>query len=688
MTTILGIDVGGTFTDFVLLDQRSGTLHSHKELSSPAEPAQAIAAGTTALLARAGVSATAVGLVVHGTTIALNAILQRRGAPLALVVSPGNRDLVEMARVRIRSSFDFFARPEVPLVSRDRVVELAARLDRTGRPVTMPDEAEYDRVAAQLSTLAVDAVAVVLLHAYANPSFEAAAAAALAERLRVPVTASTAIWSASREYERAMVAVMNAYVSPMMRAYYSGLESTLRALGITAPLSLTTSNGGSIDLATAMARPIDSILSGPASGVVAAIDAGQRAGYETLVTFDMGGTSSDIAVSTGRAPEITAQTMLGEMPLILPVVNVTAIGSGGGSIVRVDDGGFLKVGPGSAGAVPGPACFDRGGTQATITDCYLVCGLLDPARFAGGRIRLSRRLAWEALDAVGARLGYVGAERAERAADAALRLASSIMATEIRKSLARRGRDGAEFTLVPYGGAGPTHAALLADEAGLDRILVAAGPGLFCALGAAIADLRRDFVHGGRLRFGADDEVDRATCARVLSGLHGEADAWTADVGDRAGGWTRQIAADVRYADQAYDLTITVDEVAVGDEVVDRLVERFHADHRHLYGFDLRGTHVEIRRLVLSAIGATPRAPIRPDVSRESGERPSRVVILEGIRHVARVMDRAALPAHVPLRGPAVLEQADTTVVVPPGWQAERLESASLLMTRVASERS
>lgn len=680
---ILGIDVGGTFTDFVLLDRESGSLISHKQPSTPAEPAAAVESGIRAIVAQARTTADTVSLVVHGTTIALNAILQRRGARLALVVSPGNRDILELARVRIRSSFDFFALPEPPLVTRDCVVEIAARLDRLGVPVSSPDAVEYDRVAARIAELGVDAVAVVLLHAYANPRFEAEVAAALADRLGLPLTASSAIWSASREYERASVAVMNAYVSPIMRQYYASLETTLLGLGLRGETSMTTSNGGSVDLATAYARPIDSILSGPASGVVAAIDAGFRAGFESLVTFDMGGTSADIAVAIGRAPEITAQSMLGEFPLIVPVVNVNSIGAGGGSLVRVDEAGFLKVGPESAGAVPGPACFDRGGTHATITDCYLVCGWFDPDRFAAGQIPLSVPRAVAALEAVADGLGYTGVDRAARAADAAVRVAGSMMATEVRKALARRGHDPAAFTLVPYGGAGPTHAAVLADQAGLERILVAPRPGVFCALGAAMADLRRDFVHGGRLRFGGDDHADRHECARVLALLSAEARRWARDVGDRASEWREQVSADIRYADQAYDITITLtlDREATLDIVPD-LQERFHVDHHRLYGFDLRDSHLEFRRLVFSEIGVCHRPPVRVQPARAGLGRPDRDLYLDGVRHRARIIDRDALQPGDRATGPAIVEQADTTIVVPPGWQAEALSCASLLMTR------
>ncbi|MDB5367798.1 MAG: hydantoinase/oxoprolinase N-terminal region family protein [Rhodospirillales bacterium] len=682
MSLRLGIDVGGTFTDFVLLDRVTGRLDYHKQPSTPHDPAAAIEAGAAALLAQAGVPPSAVELVVHGTTISLNAILQRRGAPIALVVSPGNRDILEIARVRMADPYGFFALPEAPLAPRDRVLEIGARLDRDGTPVQTPSADDYARTASQLAALGVESVALVLLNAYANPGFEQQVAHELGARLDIPVVASTEIWCEIREYERAMVAVMNAYVTPIMRGYYERLQRNLASLSIVAPVSITTSNGGSVDLGTAYERPIDSTLSGPASGVVAAIETARRAGIDAIVTFDMGGTSADIAVATGDAPEITTRSALGEIPLILPVVNVSAIGAGGGSILRVDRAGFLKVGPTSAGAVPGPACFGQGGADATITDCYLLCGLLDPARFAGGRMALSRDLAARALYEVGSKLGFTGTDIAERAADAALRVASSMMATEMRKMLARRGSGPAEFTLVPYGGAGPTHAALLAEEAGFDRILVAPRPGIFCALGAAVANLRRDFVRSCRLSFDAAGQgSDETQLGSILDALLAEADRWTASVGNRAQGWRVEIATDMRYPDQAFDLTIAAKDFVRGERLARRLASSFHREHARLYDFNEPGSEVEVSRIVLSVIGALPQAPVRAEPGMPSAALPSREIFLNGAWHAAQVMARDAL--RMTLHGPAIVEQADTTIVVPRGWTASVIEDGSLML-RVA----
>jgi N-methylhydantoinase A len=688
MSLRIGIDVGGTFTDFVLLDPSAGTIVHHKEPSTPADPAAAVERGIAGLLERAKVGATDVSLVAHGTTIGLNSILQRKGARVGVVTSPGNRDLLDIGRVKMADPYGFFALPETPMATRDHVFEIPARFNRTGEIERMPAASDYDAVAEGFRALGVDAVCVVLLNAYVAPDAEAEVAAELAKRLAgVPVTASTGIWSEAREYERGMVSVMNAFITPIMRRYYQRLERDFVSGGFEAPISITTNNGGAIDLETAYSRPVDSILSGPASGVVAAIDAARRVGLSSIVTFDMGGTSADIAVAEGAAPEITTRTLLGEVPLMLPVVNVGAIGAGGGSIVHVGGDGILKVGPTSAGADPGPACYQRGGTQPTVTDCYLTAGLLDPERFLEGRLPLSVEAAHAALAPLAARLGYEGEDAVQRVADAALRVASSMMATEIRKALARRGADPATFTLVPYGGAGPTHVAMLAGEAGINRILLAPSPGTFCALGAAVSDLRRDFVKSARLHFDARPTPDQeAAIAAIVDGLLQDARAWMAHNDARVERWRIEVSADLHYPRQAFDLTVTERDYREAGALAERLMALFHEAHFAIYQFSDPQSPVEMNRIVLSAVGVLPHANIERTAAAHEGETRHREVRLNGETLACRVVQRGDPALNAPLAGPLIIEQSDTTIVVPPEWRTEMTASGSLLVTRIAAE--
>jgi len=688
MSLRIGIDVGGTFTDFVLLDPSAGTLVHHKEPSTPADPAAAVERGIADLLERARIKAGDVGLVAHGTTIGLNSILQRRGARVGVVTSPGNRDLLEIGRVKMADPYGFFALPETPMATRDHVFEIPARFSRTGDVEQMPGAANYDEVADRLRALGVEAVCVVLLNAYVAPEAEAEVAAELSARLDgIAVTASTSIWSEAREYERGMVSVMNAFITPIMRRYYQRLERDFVTGGFEAPISITTNNGGAIDLETAYSRPVDSILSGPASGVVAAIDAARRVGLNSIVTFDMGGTSADIAVAEGAAPEITTRTLLGEVPLMLPVVNVGAIGAGGGSIVHVGSDGVLKVGPTSAGADPGPACYQRGGTQPTVTDCYLTAGLLDPDRFLEGRLPLSVEAAHAALAPLAARLGYEGDDAPQRVADAALRVASSMMATEIRKSLARRGADPSTFTLVPYGGAGPTHVALLAGEAGIGRILLAPSPGTFCALGAAVSDLRRDFVKTARLHFDASPTAEQEKAlAAIVQGLVGDARAWMERNDGRVERWRIEVSADLHYPRQAFDLTVTERDNAESDDLAARLLALFHEAHFAIYQFSDPESPVEMNRIVLSAVGVLPQANIQRVAAAQEGETRHREVHLNGTRENYRVLQRKDPALNALLEGPLIIEQSDTTIVVPSGWRTEMTGSGSLLVTKISAE--
>jgi N-methylhydantoinase A len=642
----IGIDVGGTFTDFVLAGP-GGVTH-HKEPSTPRDPAAAVIGGLGTLLRTAGVDPSHVAGITHGTTIGLNAIIQRRGARLALAVTEGYPDLLEIARSRM-PSFDLYAGREAVLVPRDRVTEIAARLRPDGTPALVPSDEEIDRVAAALG--GAEAAALTILHSHVNPSFEAEIAGRLSERAGIPVAASATVWPEVREYERTLVTLLNASITPLMRDYLARLETGIRGLGITAPISIAASNGGSVGISAARERPIETVLSGPSSGVTAAV--GVARGRD-IITFDMGGTSSDIAVATGGAPELATHTTIGGLPLILPVVAVSAIGAGGGSIVATDDHGFLTVGPDSAGADPGPAAYGRGGTRATITDCYLACGFIDPARFLGGRLPLDAAAARQALG-----------DQPGETAEAALRVATAGMATELRKVLAERGLDPADFTLVPYGGAGPVHAAMLAAEAGIAAMLIPPAAATFCAQGAAAADLRRDFARSVR---------------RPLSGGFGEI---LAALRDQAAAWARSedpgaepefaVSADMSYLGQAYELSVPLPDPAVA-------AEAFHSEHERLYGF--RDDAATIR-LGTVRLAATIRRPPLPAVAAALSDGPpkprgEREILLDGRRWPAAVYDRADLRAGDRIEGPAIVEQDDTTVLIPSGWRARTDETGNL----------
>ncbi len=669
----IGIDVGGTFTDFVLFDPARSAYFHHKQPSTPADPALAVQQGLAALLAKSDLSPDGIALLMHGTTIGLNAIIQRRGAKVGLVVTDGFRDVLEIGRARMPSSFDFHATRETPFIGRERVIELRARFDPQGNKARWPDASEITAAAQAIAGLDVEAVTLMLINGYANPDAEQELAEALqAEAGGITVLSAARLWPEIREYERTLVAGLNAYIQPLMQRYFDRLRGLMADLGVRAPILVTASNGGALSLDSALARPIDTVLSGPAAGAVAATRLAAAPHVDQLVSFDMGGTSSDIAVSVAGQAELATRTDIGGLPLILPVVGVSAIGAGGGSKVAVDDHGVLRVGPESAGADPGPVAYGRGGSVPTVTDCYLVTGMLDPQAFLGGGMPLDGRLASEALGKVATALAMPGDDAPQRAAAGALAVATAQMASELLKALAQRGFDPGTFTLVPFGGAGPTHANLLAEDAGLPHIVVPARPGTFCAQGAVTTDLRRDFVRGLRRPLGAHGEQADALASLhdTFAALEAEARAW---IGEQGTGLTEsvdvQYAIDMRYAGQAYELKV---DLPAGPWTGEQVADAFHAAHARLYGFHDANAPIELGTVRLAIVGRMPAidTPVSPVAQRAATPHARRPVFFVDRWHDTAVYRRADLHDGHRFDGPAVVEQEDTTVVVLPGWKA------------------
>ncbi|MCA0997300.1 hydantoinase/oxoprolinase family protein [Alloyangia pacifica] len=672
----IGIDVGGTFTDFVMADAETGRVALYKEPSTPDDPSRALIEGLDKFLAREGMAASDVGGLMHGTTIGLNAIIMRRGAKIGLIVTKGYRDILEIARCRMPSSFDLHAQKEVPLVPRALVVEIDARFDRDGKLTRAPSEAELDRVARELSALGLDAAALMLINGYADPETEAGIAKALSDRIEaLSISSAAAIWPEIREYERTLVACLNAYIQPLMDAYFARLTEGLARIGVTAPLLVTASNGGSLSVGSAVARPVETILSGPASGVMAAVRQAGQSGMDNIITFDMGGTSSDMAVATEGTAGIATRTDIGGLPLVLPVVDVNAIGAGGGSIIWADAQGVLKVGPQSAGAHPGPVSYGRGGTEPAVTDCFIASGFIDPANFGGGSMPLDGDAARAALEAVAERIGMTGEDRAARLAEGALAVASAGMAGSLFRTMAERGLDPRDFVLLPFGGAGPTHANLLAEEIGIARILVPQAAGAYCAMGAAGADLRRDFVRS--LRVGLT-EATAADAEATFAALQAEGEAWLNDELPEIAERRAERSADMRYAGQAYELRV---DLRPGDDAA-AYAEAFHREHERIYGFRDAGAPVEIGTIRLAMIGAGQ--PLAPSAATGDGApvRTRRPLYYKGAWVEASVYDRAGLGEGAKITGPAVVEQPETTTVILPGWAARVDEQGNLIIER------
>ena len=666
----LAVDIGGTFTDVTLQDFSSGQAWTAKTPSTPHDPSVGFLDGVQRALAQAGHDAARIARVLHGTTVATNLMLEGKGADTVLVTTRGFRHVLEIGRQDFprRGNLWFWVKPRRP-VPPERVFEIGGRIGADGTELAPLGEADIDAVIEAVRASHAQAVAICLLHAWTNSSHEAQLAARLRRALpALAVSASHEILPVVREYERSMASVLNAYVMPAIATYVTRLGERLRQSGIAAPLLLMKSNGGVAGAGAIARRPAETALSGPAAGVVGARAVAQAAGIKDIITVDIGGTSADIALIRDGRITLTQAGRVAGWPLALPMLDMVTIGAGGGSLARVTGDGALTVGPASAGADPGPACYGKGGTEPTVTDAHLVLGHL-PAALLGGRMRLDPALAEAAVGALAVRLGL----STEAAARGILAIADSNMAAAIRVISVERGLDPRGFTLVPFGGAGPLHGGAIARLLGMRQQLIPPAPGVLCAQGLLVAELRAEF---SKSRLTTLPASDISGLAATFDALEQEATAWFDEeqvpVPDRATART----ALMRYHDQGTELAVP------WSEATDVLVARFVAAHQALYGFSLPHAAVEIVTLRLEASARLPGAvaPCAPKADpggARIGEQ--HVRFPDGERRVP-VLDRARLGAGALFEGPAIVTQLDATTLVLPGQQVSVHPSGAMLI--------
>jgi len=658
-----GIDVGGTFTDLAAYDEASGAFSVAKVPTSPADPSQAV----LDVLNSAGMPVTDVGRIVHGTTVATNALLERKGARVALVTTEGFRDLLEIGRTRRASPGLFntkYVKP-TPLIPRSSRLEVRERMLADGSVWRSLDATSVARACDRLVELRPEVVAVCLLHAYANPAHEHELRDAVLSRFDgVKVVLSSDVIPEYREYERLSTTVVNAYVLPAIEGYLSRLGRQLGAAGNR--LFIMGSNSGIMSVATASAFPARTILSGPAGGVNGAIGVGEAAGLRDLVTCDMGGTSTDVSLVRGLTAGETQESMIAGVPLKLPQLDINTVGAGGGSIAWVDIDGGLRVGPLSAGAVPGPACYGRGGEAPTVTDANLHLGRLSSGSLLGGRLRLDASYAREALARLAVRASYPDVEQL---AEGIIRLAITHMVGAIREISIERGHDPRVFTLIPMGGAGPMHAAEIAHEMGIRRALVPKHPGNLSATGLLSSDIRYDLSRTLIAEL-TDGAFDRAMA--VLRELDEQARARLAEHGFSERDIGVESSVDLRYRGQAFELSV---RVPVAGNIVGTVREEFGNLYAQRYGFRRAGHPAEIVALRVAARGRVRR----PHLEEHAPQRePLHTAIKEhragyfgGRWHGScPVYARTRLGAGASLAGPAIIEEFGSTTVVPPGWTA------------------
>jgi N-methylhydantoinase A len=669
----IGVDIGGTFADLVALDTEAGRITTLKVLTRPLEPGQDVATGLQRL-AGMGLEPRAVERFVHGTTVGVNTIIQRRGARLALFATAGFTDMLELARLRMPNPYSLFCERPEPLVPREHVFPIIERMDAEGMTITSPHRSSVAAAVEAARAAGCEGVVVSFLHAWRNAAHEEAVAAMIAELAPdLFIFRGSEVWPAIREYERTTTSVLNAYVHPRISAYLERVEAQLSAASIAAPLLLTTSAGGTMTAKRGRRDCVGMLLSGTASGVVGAGVVAKAAGTHAVLTLDIGGTSADVALLIDGQPAFGSGQAIGEFPLAIPTVAVISSGQGGGSIARLDAQGVLQVGPESAGSTPGPACFGRGGTHCTVTDAALLCGILGQGELGFGAMAPDRSLS----EAVIAPIAQVLGVDAATAAEGVLRVAISGMLIEIDKLLARAGMHASELTPMPFGGAGPMLGALLAETAGIRRVLMPPVPGTLCALGALVADLRRDTMRTVLLPLEA---ASWPALSQVFQELTAEAIQALAEMGGERGTET-SLAADLRYRGQSYELALPV-PAAVLEQGVDALNALFHNAHAESFGHSDPNAPVEVVSLRAAAHCPAPPLPMprQEATPHEAVPEGSISLRLDGAWRPAALYRRGSLRPGGRLAGPAIVTQSDCTVLIPAGWTAVTDELGNLVM--------
>jgi len=695
----VGIDIGGTFTDVVLMDARGAIVAKHKVDTTPAALQSCFVNG----LARAtqALPADAVARILHATTVATNTVLEGKGARTALLVTEGFRDILEIARQRRPSLYDLKAEKAKPLVPRRLCIEVRERLGADGAVASALDDAELERLAGVLAASRAESVVIALLFSYLNPVHEQRLSEFLAARFpdRL-IVASSDVIPEFREFERASTAVLVGYLKPVFETYTRRLAHELEARGHAAgKLLIMNSAGGVMSPEAARMRPHTVVESGPAAGVIAAATLAAQLGERNVISFDMGGTTAKASLIEGGVYRTTTEYEIGGgvhqslavrftgYPIKAPMIELTECSAGGGSIASVDALGVLKVGPRSAGADPGPACYARGGSEPTVTDANLVLGRINPEYFVGGEARLDRE---RAIAAIGERIARPLGMLVMEAAAGIIAVVNAHMARILRVVSVARGLDPRDFSLIAFGGAGPLHAADLAADLGIPRVVVPEAPGLFSALGLLWADLRADF--SGTVRRNVTLE-NAAELQAALERGEREAQAWLEREKVPAARRSLVRSAEMRYPLQNYEINVPLPAGSVDAAWMRRACEAFHAAHERLYSYCDRDAPVQLVNMRIAAIGRTDRPRARALARRG----PSPAAALKASRqvHFQETGDFAACPVFERerlrpgnlVRGPAVIEQADSTILVPPSFQAEVDVHGRIAMTSVALSR-
>ncbi len=669
MAYMIGVDVGGTFTDFSVFNQETGELFHYKDSSTPADPSKAIVKGVADVLQIKHGGPEEVSYLAHGTTVGTNALIEKKGCRLGLITTKGFKDLMEIGTQRRPSLYNLQAQKPYPLVPSGLNRTVTERIRYDGSIETPLDEEETRQVVRELKAQGVTAIAVCTLFSFINPVHENRIEEIIHQEFpEAYVTVSSKLAPEFREYSRMSTTVMNSYLGPVMKQYVNNFRQSIADLGIGVEPYVTQSNGSIISIKETIDCPIKTALSGPSAGVIAAAHIGRQCQADKVITFDMGGTSADISLIENYTPQVSNERLVEGYPARIPMINIITIGAGGGSIARIDEGGALKVGPKSAGATPGPACYMRGGTEPCVTDANIVLGKLNQEKILGGRMDVDIELAKNAIQT---QICDPSGLDPEQAANGIITVVNSNMVRAVRSVSVEKGYDVREFSLMAFGGAGPLHACEVARELGMEEVIIPPHPGTLCSLGLLLADTKFDLsrtcvLDGVRESL---EEINRLFDSMTQQGM---------ELLDKEGVPQNrrqfEYAIDMRYHRQNFEISIPVPAGVLTEELLEQVLEDFHREHKRSYGYSKPEALVQCVSYRVCAIGIIDKPDLKPEPLQPEAPLPQpmahRSVLFQGAQHRVEtpIYLREALVPGQQVPGPCILEQMDTTIVVPEDW--------------------
>ncbi|ETA81371.1 hydantoinase/oxoprolinase family protein [Youngiibacter fragilis] len=686
MSYMLGVDVGGTFTDFSLYNTDTKEIRNFKRSSTPDDPSRAIVSGIIQILEECGIAPDEVSFLGHGTTVATNALIEKKGARTGLITTYGFKDLMEIGNQKRPSLYNLLKDKSESLIVPGCKCEVRERIMHDGTVKLPLNEEDVRNAVSFLKEQKVDSIAVCTLFSFINPVHEKRIKEIISEEFpEAYVTISSELVNEFREYPRMSTTVLNSYLGPVMKKYVRNFENSVKEVGIDTKPYVTQSNGSIISIAETIDYPIKTAVSGPSAGAVGASYLSGLSDEHKIITFDMGGTSADISLIQNGKLQVSYDRYVEGYPARVPMIDIITVGAGGGSIAKIDEGGAMKVGPRSAGAVPGPACYMRGGQEPTVTDANIMLGKLNRHKILGGKMDVDRSLAESAIKK---KLSSESGLDVIDAAAGIISVVNSNMVRAIRGVSIERGYDPREFILMAFGGAGPLHACEVAAELGISKVLLPGSPGTLCSLGLLMADTRFDL---SRSRIMLANKENLKDIRRIFTDLKEEGDQLLENEGVPSDMRKYVYSLDCRYENQNYEISMEIADGQMDDKILSELIEGFHAEHNNSYGYFDRNKNIQLVNYRMGAIGIIDKPTIPGSDTLVQGDVPVtelRQVRYEGSREFVetRIIQRDSLKRGTAVEGPAIIEQMDSTCVIPPGWTAYNDRYGNLIVTHEGGE--